>query len=307
MAGSSVAAARSAYFKKAETNRKLVLFIFLAPFTVLFLLFTIVPVFYSIFLSLTNYNMIQQPGFIGLANYKMLLMDDEPFGIAVKNTLLFAVFIGPISYVLQFTLAWIVNKLPFRRLFTLAFYMPALNTGLMLTIWTYIFSNDRYGFVNDLLLKLGIINMPILWLDRPDTIVVLIILISVWYNMGVGFLVLLAGLQNVSQEMYEAGRIDGIGNNWQELVYITIPLMKPQMLFAAVMSVVGAFSVFDVSRFVAGFPSKNYIGHTVVGVLFDHAFVRAEMGYASAAAVVLFLATFIINRVLMRALADKTQ
>lgn len=284
----------------SERERKIAAIVFLGPFTVLFFIFVVLPVFYSIYLSFANYNMIESPTLIGLQNYIYLFVQDDVFMIALKNTVMFACFIGPLGYVVQFALAWIINTLPFKRFFTVAFYLPSLVGGTMYFIWLYIFSNDRYGFINNALYNLGVISSPILWTAAPSTLYFVVILVSVWQSMGTGFLVIIAGLQNVPAEIYESGRIDGISNKVQELIYITLPMMKPQLLFAAINSIVGSFAVFDVTRVIAGFPSPNYIGHTLVGHLFDHAFLRAEMGYASAISVVLFTITFVLGRVVMR-------
>ncbi len=281
---------------------------FLAPFLILFSVFVIVPVAVAMYYSLTNYNMIQKPDFVGLQNYAQLILDDDVFLISLKNTMLLAVVTGPLGYFASFLMAWIITLVKRGRgFFSLAFYAPSLTSGVaMSTIWLILFSGDRYGYINNLLLRFGIIMEPILWTKDANYVLAVIMIITVWMSMGNGFLSFLAGFQNIDPSMYEAGRVDGIKNKFQELRFITIPLMKPQMLFGAINSIVGAFAVFDVATAVAGMPSPNYAAHTIVAHLYDYAFTRFNMGYASAVAMVLFLITFVLGRVCMRIFHDET-
>ena len=280
----------------------------LLPFTVLFLIFTVLPVGIAVVLSFTNYNMFQMIDFVGINNYKGLFLGDEIFMKALGNTLLFAVIVGPAGYFLSFFAAWVLNMMKFRNGFALMFYAPSIISGVaMSVVWSYIFSPDSYGLLNNALLSIGIIDDPVLWTQDPNYILPVIILVSVWMSMGTGFLVFLAGLQNVNKEYYEAAAIDGISNKYQELKYITLPSMKPQLLFAAINAVTGAFGVYEVSVTLAGFPSPNYAGHTIVTHLYDYAFVRFQMGYACAVATVLFIMTFFIGRVVMNALTEKEE
>lgn len=281
-------------------------YLFLTPFIVLFTIFVVAPVVVSIITSLTNYNMLQAPSFIGLNNYKLLFLDDKVFITAIKNTLTFACIVGPLGYLLSFIAAWVINQLKLRTAFALAFYAPSITSGVaMSTVFLVLFSGDSKGYINHLLLKLGIIDSPILWNLDPNYIMTVIIIISLWMSMGTGFLVFLAGLQNMPREYYEAGAVDGISSKWQELFYITLPLMKPQLLFGAINSIVGSLGVFDIAVSVAGMPSPKYAGHTIVAHLYDYAFIRFQMGYASAISVVLFLMTFILGRIVMRMLSSK--
>ena len=280
--------------------------LFFAPFFILFLIFVIAPVIIAMGVSFTDYNLLQIPKFIGLTNYKLLFLDDDVFLIALKNTLFFATISGPITFFASFIIAWIINQLRFRNAFALAFYAPSITSGIaMSVVWLYLFSPDRYGFVNNILFKLGVISEPILWNLDAKTIMPVIILISVWMGLGTGFLVFLAGLQSVSPELYEAGMIDGIKNKVQELWYITLPQMKPQLLFGAINSIIASFGVFDIALGFAGMPSPNYAAQTIVAHLYDYAFIRFEMGYASAIACTLFLITFILGRICMKIFSSK--
>ena len=281
-------------------------YLFLMPVAVLFFIFTVIPVFVALGTSFTNYNMIQSPKFIGITNYKLLFMDDDIFLMAISNTLIFALITGPIGYILSFFSAWIINQLKFRNIFALALYAPSLTSGTaMSVIWLYLFSPDSYGILNKILMNFGFINKPILWTMDSKYILPIVIVVSVWMSMGTGFLVFLAGLQNVPREYYEAGAIDGIRSKLQELWYLTLPMVKPQLLFGAINSIVGSFGVFDIAVSVAGMPSPNYAGHTIVAHMYDYAFIRFQMGYASSVAVVLFLITFLLGKGIMKILSSK--
>lgn len=275
---------------------------FLLPFMILFLTFTVLPVFVAMGLSFTDYNMIQTPNFTGVQNYKLLFLEDDVFIISLQNTLLFALIIGPTGYIMSFGMAWFISLCKRGRgPLALAFYAPSLTSGTAMSIiWLVIFSGDRYGYLNHLLLRIGLISDPILWTKDPQYILPVIVIISAWMSMGTGFLVFLAGLQNIDPELYEAGKVDGIRTPFQQLFYITLPLMKPQLLFGAINSIVSSLAVFDVATSVAGFPSPNYAAHTIVAHLYDYAFTRFSMGYASAIAMFLFILTFSLSRICMR-------
>lgn len=282
-----------------DRRKTLVGYMFMTPFLVLFVTFTLIPIFVAMGLSLTNYNLIQKPGFVGLTNYMNLILEDDVFLTSLKNTFLFALLTGPTGYIASFMMAWLITLMnKGRGAFALAFYAPSLTSGVaMSTIWLIIFSGDRNGYLNNFLLKLGVILEPILWTKDANYLKWVIVIISVWMSMGTGFLVFLAGLQNIDPALYEAARVDGMKNRFQELRYITLPMMKPQLLFGAVNSVVNAFAIFDVATSVAGMPSPNYAAHTIVAHLYDYAFIRMNMGYASSVAMILFIMTFVIGRI----------
>lgn len=262
----------------------------MAPYMILFAVFTVLPVLVSIVLSFTYFNMLEFPKFIGWQNYTRLFLEDDVFLIALKNTLLFAVITGPISYIACFVFAWIINELSpkLRAVMTLVFYAPSIS-GNVYFIWLMIFSGDRYGIMNGLLLKFGFILEPVQWLKTEGYIMPIVILVQLWLSLGTGFLAFIAGLQTVDGTLYEAGAVDGIKNRWQELWYITLPSMRPQLMFGAVIQITTAFAVADVSIALAGFPSVNYAAETIVTHLIDFGTTRFEMGYASAIATVLFL------------------
>lgn len=279
--------------------------LFFAPFGILFLLFTVLPVIVAIVLSFFNYSVLQDPMFVGGYNYSFLFTQDDLFITALKNTLTFALFSGPIGYIVSFIVAWIINTLKGKKFFSLAFYAPSITSGIaMSVVWLYFFSPDRYGFVNNFLLQMGFIDSPILWTQNPDYIVVIVVIVSVWMGMGNGFLAFLAGFQNMDTEVYEAGKIDGIRNKFQELVYLTVPMMKPMLLFGAINTISGSFGVYDIPMTLAGSPGPENAALTLVGHLNDYAFTRMDMGYASAIAVVLFAMAFLVGRIVFRVLGS---
>jgi len=292
--------------KSKLTKQQKIGIVMLAPFAILFVMFTILPVVSALVLSFTQYNMIQSPEFIGLNNYKLLLLGDRIFITAIKNTLIFALVVGPVGYLLSFFAAWVLNQLKLRNFMALCFYIPSVTSSVAIsTVWMYIFSGDRYGLINDFLINLGVIDQPILWTSDPKYIMTVIIIVSLWMSMGNGFLVFLAGLQNVDKSLYEAGRIDGVGSRWQELKFLTLPQIKPQLLYGAITAITSAFGVFDISVTIAGMPSPNYAAHTIVVHLYDYAFQRFQMGYASAIATVLFAITYFVGRIVMNVLTEK--
>lgn len=265
-------------------------YILLAPYMLLFAVFTILPVVISMILSFTYFNMLEFPRFIGWQNYIRLFLEDDIFLIAVKNTLLFAVITGPLSYVACFVFAWIINELSpkLRAFMTLVFYAPSIS-GNVFFIWLMIFSGDRYGIANGFLIKCGFILEPIQWLKKEEYVLPIIILVQLWLSLGTGFLAFIAGLQTVDRTLYEAGAVDGVRNRWQELWYITLPSMRPQLMFGAVIQLTTSFAVADVSIQLAGFPSVNYAAETIVTHLIDFGTTRFEMGFASSIATVLFI------------------
>lgn len=280
----------------------------LVPFLLLFTLFTIIPVASSLILSLTDFDMLQIPRFVGIENYIRLLVDDDVLLIAIKNTLIFAFVTGPISYFLALFFAWVVNELnsKIRAVVTLMLYAPTI-AGNMFIIWTFIFSGDSYGVVNGLLMKAGILSEPVQWLSNPQYSLWIIILVQLWISLGIGFLSFIAGLQSIDRQIYEAGSIDGIKNRFQEFTKLTVPSMGPQLMFGAVMQISASFSVGAVSSALAGFPSTDYSAHTVILHIQDYGILRFEMGYASAIATGLFITMLIVQKFIRKVLSKYSQ
>ncbi len=265
-------------------------YILMAPFTILFFTFTIIPVFMSLGISFTYFNLLEPAQFIGLDNYVKLFLEDDVFIIALRNTLILAVVTGPVSYLLAFVFAWLINELgpKLRAFMTLIFYAPSISGNAFL-MWLIIFSGDMHGYANAFLIKFGFISEPVLWLKDPSYMMLVIIIVQLWLSLGVSFLAFIAGLQSVDRTLYEAGAIDGIRIRWQELWFITLPSMKPQLMFGAVMQITTSLAIAQVSMQLVGFPSVQYAGHTIVTHLIDYGTVRFDLGYASAIATVLFL------------------
>jgi len=288
-------------FNKAK--RMKVCYFFLAPYAILFFTFFILPICTSIYYGFTYYNILEAPRFVGFQNYINLILQDEVFLTSVKNTFVIAVITGPVGYILSFVFAWFINELPkwLRAIAVVIFYAPSI-AGNAYTIFSIIFRGDAYGYLNSILLDFGIIDAPLLWLTNPQYIMPVLIIVILWMSMGTGFLSFVAGFQGIDKSMYEAGYVDGVRNRWQELYHITLPSMKPMLLFGAVMSITSAFNVCDVPRALAGFPSTDYAARTVVTHLFDYGFSRFEMGYASAIATLLFLVMILCKKAISAAL-----
>ena len=269
----------------------------LLPFMSLFIIFTVVPVVMSLPMGFTNFNMIETPKFVGLSNFYTLFLNDDVFLIAVRNTLIFAIFTGPFSYILSFIIAWLINEMNafLKTFFTFVFYAPSMTTSVYVT-WQLILSGDSYGYLNAVLIDLGILNEPAQWLTDTNYILTVVIIVQLWMSMGAGFLAIRAGFQNIDKSMYEAGAIEGIKNRWQELFYITIPSMGPQLLFAAVIQISASFTVGVVGQNLVGLPSKDYAAHTIMNHATDYGNIRYEMGYASAICFVLFAAMLLANK-----------
>lgn len=284
-------------WKKAKLAKTC--YLFLAPYAILFTLFYIVPVITSLCLSFTYYNILETPKFIGLQNYINLILADDVFLKAVKNTFLLAAITGPIGYMAAFLFAWFINELPryLRAFAILIFYAPTIS-GQVYLIWAIMFSGDAYGYINSFLMEFGIINAPILWLTNPAYMLQVVIIVTLWMSLGTGFLAFVAGLQGIDKAQYEAGYIDGIKNRWQELWYITLPGMKPMLMFGAVLTITQSFGIADVPIALTGFPSTDNATQTVVSHLVDYGSIRYEMGYASAIATLLFITMILCNKVI---------
>lgn len=278
-------------------------YVLLFPFFLCFFAFTVLPVGLSMVISLTDFNMLQIPHFVGMKNYLRLFLEDDIFVIALKNTIVFSCITGPVSYIMCFVFAWIINELPrmARSILTTILYVPSM-CGNVFFIWSYIFSADRNGLMNSVLMRIGAIAQPISWLRTEDYVLPILIVVQLWLSLGTGFLAFIAGLQTVDKSLYEAGAVDGIRNRWQELWHITLPSMVPQLMFGAVMTITSSLAAADVSIALAGSPSVNYAGSTIVTHLIDYGTTRFEMGYASAIATLLFIIMVVSNKVVQKAL-----
>lgn len=277
---------------------------FAIPYLLLFFIFTVVPVVISIFISFTDFDAFQTPHFVLFDNYLTLILEDEIFLIALKNTVIIALITGPVGYFLCFFFAWCLNELEptMRALLTFCLYAPSISGNAYL-IWTLFFNDDSYGFLNGFLLNQGLISDPVRWFKDPKYMMGLVILVLLWMSLGTSLLVFVAGFQGVDRSLYEAAAVDGLRNRWQELWYITLPLMRPQLMFSAVMSITGAFGVGDAIVGLTGNPSTQYAVHTLMHHLQDYGATRFEMGYACAIATLLFLMMFGCNKLIQKLLS----
>ena len=271
------------------------------PYFVLFVCFTVVPVVISMYYSFTDFNMIQTPNFVGFENYTRLFLRDDIFLIAIRNTVVLAGVTAPVGYMMCFFFAWALNEFTpkVRAILTLMFYAPSISGNAYL-IFTLLFSGDSYGFINAWAIKLGLINSPILWFQDTEYMMPLVIAVLLWTSLGTSFLSFIAGFQGVDRTYYEAAAVDGIRNRWQELWYVTLPLMKEALMFSAVMSITGAFSIGPAIDGLVGFPSTGYAVHTIMHHLNDYGGQRFEMGYASAIATLLFILMISCNKVIQK-------
>lgn len=290
--------------KNRISGQTLFSYMYLAPFLIAFFLFTILPILVSIFFSFTYFNVLEPPKWVFLQNYLKLFLSDDIFVISLKNTIIIAVIAGPLGYLMSLVFAWFINELgeTLRTIMVLVFYAPSISGGVY-AIWAIIFSGDAFGYANSLLLYLGIIDAPIQWLTDTKYMLWLVIIVTLWMSLGAGFLSFVAGLRTIDQSYYEVGYIEGIRNRWQELWFITLPCLRPQMMFGAVMSISGSFATGAVTTALCGSPSTDYGAHTIINHLTDYGTTRFDMGYACAIATVLFVMMFVTNRVIQKAIS----
>ena len=276
----------------------------IAPFLIAFFIFTVIPVVAAIVLSFTDFNMLQTPNFVGFDNYKTLFLNDDVFIIAVRNTMIMAFITGPVGYIACFIFAWFINELPnkVRSVMTLIFYAPSISGNAYL-IWKTLFSSDRYGWANAMLLEMGAIDTEIAFFEDADYVMPLCIIVALWTSLGTSFLAFIAGLQGIDKAQFEAGAVDGVRNRWQELYYITLPNMKDQLMFGAIMAITGSFGFGAVVDALCGFPSVDYAAHTIVHHLNDYGGSRFETGYASAIAVILFVVMVGANSIVKKVIS----
>lgn len=295
--------------REFKTDSKLA-YAFSSVYVILFLVFIVAPIVVAMFLSLTDYDMISEAKFVGLRNYVYLLTTDEEFmKYILPNTIKYAVIVGPGGYVLSFFLAWILSQLPhkLRTVLAVIIYSPSLTAGItMSVVWKILFAGDAEGYLNSILLNLNLISEPVVWLQSTQYLLPIMIIVALWSSMGLGFLSMLAGILSISPDLYEAAYMDGIKNRFQEIIYITIPSMKPQMLFGAVMSIVGTFASGAIGVQLSGSnPTPQYAGSLIVNHIEDYAFQRYDMGYAAALSVVLLILIYLMSRLFFKLFSEK--
>ena len=277
----------------------------LLPYLAFFTLFIIIPIVAAIVLSFTQFDSIQTPVFTGIANYVRIFTQDTVFMQHVlPNTLIFSIIVGPGGYLLSVLMAWLLaqlTKVP-RTICAIIAYSPSLTSGvIMTTVWQVIFSGDQAGYLNSLLIRMGITTQPITFLQSETMIMPIMIFLSLWGSMGIGFLAILAGFVNMDQELLEAARLDGVDSRFQELIYVIIPYTKSTMLFGAVMAMVNTFAGSGIGVSLSGTnPTPGYAGQLIVNHIEDVGYIRYEIGYASAVSVVLLLFIWWCSKVCYR-------
>lgn len=298
--------------RKAKFKDGIGIFFMILPYALLFSLFIALPVAIAIYLSLTSFNVIEQPEYIGLFNYITIFTQDPVFlKYVLPKTLQFSLIVGPGGYLLSFVLAWLlsqVQKIP-RTIMTLAIYMPSMVGGVfMAVIWRTLFSGDESGFINSFLLNIGLIERPVQFLLSPELLMPIVIIVALWSGMGVGFLAMISGILNGNEELYEAAYVEGISTKLQEVRYVTIPMMKPQMLFGAVMAIVSTFSNGYIGVALTGSnPTPQNAVQMLTNHIDDYGFIRYEMGYAAALSVVLLLIIWGFSKVAYSLFGEKVE
>lgn len=288
--------------KKRFTKEDGKAYLLLLPYIILFSTFILVPVVIAMVLSFTYFDVINKPTFTGLLNYITLFTQDEVFlKYVLPNTFLYALIVGPGGYVISFLLAWMLAQIQAvpRTILALCIYTPSMLGGVFIgVIWKTIFSGDQSGWLNSILLRLGLVDTPVQFLLTSDYFMLIMIIVSLWSAMGIGFLSMISGILNIDQELYEAAYVDGIRNRFQEIIYITVPSMKPQMFFGAVMAIVNAFNMGWIGVTLSGAnPTPGYSGQLITNHIDDYGFMRYEMGYAAAVSVVLLIVVYAFNMV----------
>lgn len=283
--------------------------ILLSPFLLLFLTLIILPIICAIGLSFTDFNGMETPDITWLDNYIRIFSKDSVFMQKIlPNTIIYAVLVGPGGFILAFVMAWLLSQLDDlpRTILAVILYLPSMTAGVTVsTVWAVIFSGDRTGYLNSLLLRLNLIQSPITWLQNEDTLMPIMIIVALWSSMGIGFLSILSGIMNVNKELYEAARLDGVKNRVQEALYVTVPSIRPQLLFGAVMAVVNAFNSAGLGVQLSGSnPTPGYAGSIIVNHIDDFGFIRYEMGYAAALSVVLLLIISLASKIAYKLFGD---
>lgn len=278
-----------------------------APYAVIFTVFTVIPVVLAIVMSFTYFNLLEPPQFRGLFNYMRLFLDDDVFWLSMKNTLIFALLTGPLSYFLCLVFAWLINELPVRarNLFTLVFYAPSIS-GALYVIWSFIFSGDAYGMANGLLMQLGVINEPILWLTDPATIWGL----SSWCSCGSPWAP--ASWPSSPDCRGWTAACTRRGPSTASATGSRSSSRSPSRPSGRIAALFRghadklSFSVGRICMALTGFPSTDYSTSTIVTHILDYGTLRYEMGYACAIATVLFLMMLLTNQVIRRLLRGYT-
>lgn len=272
-------------------------YIMLVPFVLFFTVFTLIPAIVGALASFTDFNGMTWPSFVGIENYSRLIFRDPTFLVVFKNTLQQAIIVGPVGFILSFVVAWLINELgkTVRLIVIFLFYSPTFS-GSLYVVFKYVFANDSNGLLNSIFTNLGM--EPISWLSDSAYTMTVVIIVSLWMSFGAGFLSFVAGFRGLDRAFYEAAAIDGLKNRWQELYYVTLPQMGPQLLFGAVQSIATSFAVGAVNSALTGYPSTDNATDTILLYMSEYGNTRFEFGYASAMSVILMAIMLILWRLI---------
>lgn len=300
LAKSSGIKTRKSGFQKHQQNMAYVFI--LLPMT-LFLIFIVIPSVMSLYLSFTNYNVIQTPKFVGIKNYSTLLKD-QFFWLSLKNTFYYTALYVPLGIMTALSAALLLNRKKFGiGLFRVSFYLPVLSSAVATaTIWIWLL-NPQYGIINTVLGWFGI-NGPA-WLADTTWAMISIVVMSVWASFGSNMMIFLAGLQGIPDYLYESAKLDG-ANRWQLFWYITLPSLRSTTFFITTMLFIGAFQMFDQAFVMTqGGPGNTTL--TLVYYIYNNGFGSLRMGYASALSFVLFLIILTISLINMKFNSENVQ
>lgn len=285
---------------KEKNRQRLNLYIFLSPWIIGFIIFTLYPIISSFFYSFTDYNIINPPKFIGLQNFKDL-MNDDLFFKSIKVTLYYTFLSVPLQLILSLALALLLNqKIPYMGFFRTALYLPSMVSGVVMSLlWLWIF-NSEFGLLNYLLSLIGI-DGP-MWLMDENWAIPALILMSLWLT-GSGMVVFLAALQGVPASLHEAAVLDGAGK-WQQLKIITLPMISPIILFQFIIGIIDSFQTFTQAVVMTRNGGPHYATYFYVFNLYTNAFKNYKIGYASALAWLLLITVMILTYFIIKA-SDK--
>jgi len=288
--------------KTTSATNPLIPYLFIIPAAIVVSTFVLYPALKAIYLSFTNFNMISEAGFVGFANY-INVWRDPFFWAALKNTLLYMLIVVPVLVIAPIFLAALVNKqIPGIALFRAAIYLPVI-TSLVISglIWKWVY--EEKGILNFFLIATGITDTPVAFLTDPANALFSVMAVTIWSGMGYYMVIYLAGLQSIPRHLYEVAEVEGV-SKFKQMLYITIPLLRPSIAVVTVMSSIAAMKVFEeVYIMTQGGPMDST--KTLVYAIYESAFTEFEMGYASAIGVILFLLTLIFSLINLKFLGEK--
>ena len=284
--------------------------LFIAPVVLLFVVFVLGPLIASFYWSFTDYNGIHSPRWVGLDNYKNIFTNDPRFWKAISNTIFYTVGVIPAGVVISLLLALAIDqKIKFKKFFGMMYFIPAVTSVIALSVvWKWMFAGEKYGLINHFLILMGF--KPIDWLMSTTWTLPAIMVMSIWAGIGYNMIIFLAGLYTIPATVYEAADIDG-ANIWDKFWHITLPLLKPTMVFVIIMGFIASFQVFESiyimteSEFGIGGVLDSAL--TVVAYLYDMGFRKLQMGYASALGYIIFALIFVVTLINIKFIKTKVE